>query len=218
MLILTIPLTAAALAPLAWRRRGIYGYATAIISYSFYIVLIIRITFSSLLGIAAPEWMFALYFGLFCLSILSLLFAIPYAVIPKLRGTGEKQVELAALELQRLDISAIEKRLDHIRASLNAVQRSVKDEGNEIETAIDTLLAGIKEKNTELQKMNEKQHELLAEIDRYRNLASITEKQAEAVAERFRRGKYLDYIIGLIVGVISAIIGYLMIEYFKSFK
>jgi hypothetical protein len=46
----------------------------------------------------------------------------------------------------------------------------------------------------------------LKELGYYKNLASITLEQAEVITYALQMGKYLDYIIRLILGVVSSAI------------
>lgn len=67
-------------------------------------------------------------------------------------------------------------------------------------------MTNIEQKNKDIDRMNKERTLILQELDQYKRLSSITKEQADIIYEALQRGKYLDYIIGFVLGLVSTIV------------
>ncbi len=53
----------------------------------------------------------------------------------------------------------------------------------------------------------------MQELDEYKKLSAITKEQAESIYQALEKGKYFDYFMGFLIGIISSVV----FEIAKSF-
>jgi len=148
------------------------------------------------------------------LSFISFLVSVPYAVIPYYRRISEpvkKKVSLISSQF-------LSESFTRIRSAIGQIEKSIGKDAANIDKAIDQLATEIQNRNKELQEIQKEQQKLIDQRDQYKTLAALTKQQANAVTEALRRGKYLDYVIGFILGLISGVIVFLLSTLLPYFR
>jgi len=108
------------------------------------------------------------------------------------------------LNANELDLKSIEESFDKIRKKYQEIENTVSSETENMNNIIEEMSKKLKEKNEELKRMNKRESELKAEIEYYKAISSLTEKQASAITKSITQRKYIDYFIGGLIGFIMS--------------
>jgi hypothetical protein len=181
--------------PIAWDYHPIAGIIYGVPTYTLiFIILLIDLEKS------VPVWA-TRSLGITTLFIIIVI--VPMALLPKIQNEFIQRSEVK-VENDGIDIEFIESSLGAIRDSLNLSAEKIKNEQNKIDLSAKQLLVELNKRNKELMKLIEQQRELKLQVEQYKALASLTKKQAEAVQIALEKNKYLDYIVGLLIGIVSS--------------
>jgi hypothetical protein len=134
----------------------------------------------------------------------AVIIVVPAAILPRIHVDlhAGRQDEQSFAEL---DLRFVEKSLDTMRSSMDSTMSSIEAEKKNMSAAIEKLSAGLTQRNRQLGEINEKHRRLQQEVEQYKALANLTEAQAAAVIAALERGKYLEYLVGFVLGVASSI-------------
>jgi hypothetical protein len=157
-----------------------------------------------------------LFFPFSALTVISFLMAVPIAIIPLF--TPHHYVPPRSGVNIEFKTTFVQESLSNIKKSLVAVQRDITDEQDKIDNAAQQLIATLEAKNKDLQTLEKQYKTLYAEVDYYKNLASLTESQARSVRQMLTRGKYTDYIFGFLIGVMSSAAFHIILKYGERLK
>ena len=103
----------------------------------------------------------------------------------------------------------IQKGIQNIKSSFDSMQSAVSNEVKGIDAAMNSLRQTLESQQAELLEVDKKLKKSMEELEYYKNLASLSKKQQEAVLHALQKGKYKDYIIGFLLGVLgSALVSY----------
>jgi methyl-accepting chemotaxis protein len=188
-----------ALAPLgiafAWQSDFIYGIVYAACVYvgvvAFFLRGINRITplaVSAALLVAGA----------------AVIIVVPTAILPRLH-LDLKADSSGDDSFAELDVSFIEKSVNSMKSSMDSTTSSIEAEKRNMAAAIEKLSAGLAQRNRQLKDMNERHQLLKQEVEQYKSLANLTGEQADAVRAALQNGKYLDYFVGFVLGIVSSI-------------
>jgi hypothetical protein len=133
----------------------------------------------------------------------ALFIVVPTAILPRIHLDldADRQDRQSFAEL---DVGFVEKSLESMRSSMDSTMSSIETEKKNMSAAIEKLSAGLTQRNRQLREINEKHRQLQQEVEQYKALANLTEEQADAVSAALHRGKYLDYLVGFVLGVASS--------------
>ncbi|MBU0528461.1 hypothetical protein KKF86_01720 [bacterium] len=123
----------------------------------------------------------------------------------------------------QISINDIENNFSRIKNSVADLEKIVQKETNEIDDIGNIILQLIKEKKKELAEIKTEQAILQKEVEYYKELSSVSKKDAELVLNTLRKSqigkpRYIDRIIGFIIGVIASIVGSLIFKRIDKFK
>lgn len=134
------------------------------------------------------------------LALISFFVSIPYAVIPYYRRiSAPEQIEVPLLSPRLLG-----ERFGRIRNAIGQIERSIATEVRGVDQAMDQLSSEIESRNRELEDIQTERQRLTEQLRQYEAIAALTREQADAVTEALRRGKYVDYVVGFVLGLISS--------------
>ena len=191
--------------------------AMAFISYKFYevdktisIISIIVIVIIQLIVLLSKEESQLFNFGMIILIIFPL-FILIFLTPKVLSSLSENNIVS-----DKIDISQIEKSFSNIESSFYDIDKIIESETSNINKLISQIKTQIESKNQELKQLNEQQNRLLEEVEHYKKLSSINREQADALLVALNRNKYLEYIIGFAIGILSSLAaGYIFIVLMK---
>ena len=89
---------------------------------------------------------------------------------------------------------------------MSVAAANIETERRAVKTAIDQLLVNLRQRNERLRELSVQQQQLVREVEKYRALATLSEEQVSAVIAALARGKYVDYVIGFLLGLASSAI------------
>lgn len=137
----------------------------------------------------------------FLIVITLFIIVIPVAVIPHFRP----QAPLTSAHIpSEISAESFTKSFSRIRYVLSDIERKISKETTNIDNSIIALTKEIDARNEQLLALRAEQSRLSQQVEYYRELASLTEEQTQAVIQALQRGKYIDYIIGFIIGLLSS--------------
>jgi hypothetical protein len=117
-----------------------------------------------------------------------------------------------------IDISLIEKSFSNIESSFKEIDEIIETETSYINELIIKTRTQIESKNSELKELNQQQIELQEQMEQYKQLSTISEEQAKALLVALNRNKYLEYLIGFGIGLLSSIAAAYIFTLFKKRK
>jgi hypothetical protein len=126
---------------------------------------------------------------------------VPVAVIPYFSGTQE-QKSLAFS--QDISPKPILDNLGIIKESIEDTKDKLSIEVESIDKLASVLVGEIEKKNDELVHIENERNLALEELEYYKSLASLNKDQADAILKTINKPKYLDYIIGLVIGFVTS--------------
>jgi len=191
---------------LVWDTNHVYGVIHATATYLPVIGFILELAEKN------RKWMFLVaarvYMVLWGLiiSIISFGIALPVSVIPSIRTYPVPVSEIQ--EKLELDTAFVAESLGKIKQSFVSAQERIEKEKTKIDQSAERLLASLEAKNTELRNLESEQNKLRTEVAYYKELVSMTEPQVEAIRNMLGRGRYVNYILGFIIGVTSSVTAY----------
>ncbi|MFQ6027983.1 MAG: hypothetical protein ACE5Q6_10865 [Dehalococcoidia bacterium] len=191
-----------AAAPFAYELTPIYG----IIQFFLVLLSAVLILVSLTNLIEDTDKAFVLFIGTLIVPVVLLLVAIPVAVLPYFRSDAPSSPPpLASTEIRT---EAITESFSRIKDTLNEIDKDIALESENIDQSIEKLTKEIDARNEELRTLVEEQSRMAEEVDTLRELANLSEKQADAVVEALNRGKtrdkFLDYAVGFGLGLLSS--------------
>jgi len=193
IVLICITIANGASASFAYNINPIYGivHYGLILSYTIstllYTYKIFRNQFISVIG--------------FLIVITLFIIVIPVAVIPHFRP----QAPLTSAHIpSEISTESFTKSFSRIRYVLSDIERKISKETTNIDNSIIALIKEINARNEQLRALHGEQSRLSEQVEYYRKLASLTEEQTQAVIQALQRGKYTDYIIGFIIGLLSS--------------
>ncbi len=128
-----------------------------------------------------------------------LIVAIPVAILPQF-GLGTTEAMAPPSEISTKPI--IES-FDRIKEALQNAESQLSIESRNIDTLTAILIREIEVKNSQLRDIRTELQSVRKELEHYKELASLTEEQAQAVINAMRREKYVDYLVGFGIGIIT---------------
>ena len=141
--------------------------------------------------------------SLFIAAAINLIILVSWLFLPIIQARFLQNHDLPTV-ISGIDLEFIDASLKNIQQSLSVATESIKREQKTVEGSATRLINELENRNSQLKKLNEEQQLLRRQIEKYKALASLTEKQAEAVRLALERNKYIDYVVGLIIGIISS--------------
>lgn len=149
-------------------------------------------------------------------TIVMFVSAIPIAVFPYY---SEPIRSTTMPELKELSADPIIDNLSKIKRYLSDVELQLSEQSSNIDDLSTGLREFINEQNTELAEIFAEQEKVLAELDYYKSLASLSEEQSQAIIQALERNRYLDYVIGILIGLCTGGLFFLIQHfYFRRLK
>lgn len=195
-------------APVAWTISSWYGVAYALASYAFAVVFAIELEATRML----PDWV---VIASLLVTGAALFTIIPMAFLPRLT-VSLFTAKARPVPPPPLDVAFIRKSVDSIKRSLNASVDDIQREQSRIEAASQVLQAQVERQNVTIINLTRQRDSLVREVERERVLAALTTDQAESIRKSLNRGKYFDYIIGFILGILSSVVASLSVRLVES--
>jgi len=200
----SVPLLAAALpSRLIYQRGKFLGYAhyTACSASMFVLLIMSWFKPADLPTSIDREYVTVPFIIFSSISLGSLIIAVPGVVIPYFRRRGSHVTESAVGSLK---VDFVTKGFDKIKESFGDVQKAVSRETSEIHTAIAEFQKNLQRQAEDLEKLQDTLRKTKEELEEYKSLASLSKKQRDAVLAVLSRHKYVDYIVGFILGMASS--------------
>src|SRR5262249_35865334 len=140
----------------------------------------------------------------------AVLVAVPYAILPLLRSHTPIAVPTVVAPI---DTSFIRASIQQIQTSMAGSVRDIQREQARIEAATAQLVEQVDKQNARIRTLQHEREILAQQIVSERALASLTKDQAEAVRQSLTRGRYLDYMVGFFIGVVSSVTASLSLRF-----
>jgi len=182
----------------AFKVNFVYGLSHYLVALATSILITIETSISE----KRPREKWGLFETGILSSVLALLImfivVIPVAVIPNISGDQKAET---ALPPSQISAEPIIESLDSIKESILNVEGEFMQLYTNIDTLSSTFIMEIQKRNDELRKLSEEQDRVLSELEYYKSLASLTEEQAAAVIGVLNRSRYIDYGVGILIGL-----------------
>lgn len=120
-------------------------------------------------------------------------------------GNDFNQTITTKNELKLIDIKTIEVSFNKIKEKYSSIERTVKEESKNIDDMVSKALVSINQTNKELEDLRKREIKLKNEIEYLKGLASISEEQSKVIVETLSKNKYLDYLVGGLLGFIASL-------------
>ncbi len=91
-----------------------------------------------------------------------------------------------------------------IRERFSDLEQLLQVEGEKIQVSLESVFDEVEKQNVELQELRAEEQRLKAELETYKKLLELDEPKVQAIRSLLNRGKYLDYGVGLLLGVLSS--------------
>lgn len=127
--------------------------------------------------------------------------AVPKAVLPYFRSQVPSPI---AQVPPNISSESITMSFSRIRTALSDIESNISRETKNIDQSIKDLTNEIENRNKRLELLRAQQSQLSEEVERYKKLASLTRDQTQALVRELRREKYIDYAVGLVIGIFSS--------------
>lgn len=177
--------------------NSIYGifYYVIVFSYTTFFILVelYILKFKAAAGLVIL---------LFVIPFVSFIYAVPTAVIPYFRSAINLTSKPIAISSE-FNAESFTKRFSRMREALTDIEGKISLETKNIDHSITELTYEIEQRNKQLKDLRDQQASLEDQVEQYKKLASLTQEQTQAVIEVLRKGKYIDYTVGFIIGILS---------------
>jgi len=130
-------------------------------------------------------------------TIIYLGFGFGFVLGPRIE---EKERKSEALPNINLDL--IESSVRNVKTSYKEIIKSVEVENKKLNENIDQLLAELRNKSEELERLNEEVISLEEKSEHYEELLKLDERQVKSINRALRRGKPAEYLFTFISGFI----------------
>ncbi|MGB1243661.1 MAG: hypothetical protein ACPG49_14120 [Chitinophagales bacterium] len=124
--------------------------------------------------------------------------------------------EINTENVQRIDTTEIDQNFEEIQQKFVELDVQINSETSNLESIIEDIKEAVKLKNNELTKLNNQQTELKEQLEYYKESSKIYEKQLQKLIKEFNKSKYLNYIFGFFVGIISSFLAFMLFEKMKK--
>jgi len=178
----------------AWNIHPYFGIGFTICVYLSAWLINVQIISGTL-----PEWP---WITMSVLTSIGVMVIITVRFLPMLQS----DVSLVAVEIvdESIDLSFVDESLNNIRQSLSVSGDVISQEQQKIDDAAKQLISELENRNAKLTLLKDEHRLLMKQVEQYKALASLTERQTEAVVLALERNKYLDYLVGFLIGVMSS--------------
>ena len=105
-----------------------------------------------------------------------------------------------------MNLDTIKTSLRNITESFRDVSKSIEIQSVELDNSINELLKQVSQKELELQELNQQTQDVIAELDHYKKIASISKEEAQNIRAYLNEGQFTERIISFILGIISSLI------------
>ena len=183
--------------PLVWQASRWYGVGYVVVTYAFIALGAIELDTHVSVHDAV-----LLLVGLLWITAVVTLF--PVALQPRLSPVFFKTQPTQAP--RPIDAAFIEASSKSIQHSMNLAVTDIQREQARIQIATFGLVTQVNDQNRALHQLAEQRDALARDIERERALATLTTDQADAIRATLTRGKYIEYIVGFAIGVISSVV------------
>lgn len=102
---------------------------------------------------------------------------------------------------KEISVEFINNSINKIKINFNKVQRDIVEESYVLEGEINKLKRQMKDKNKELDILQKKNNSLLIDIEKYEEIKKISIEHARIIKGLIEQRKYLEYIIGFMMGL-----------------
>lgn len=146
---------------------------------------------------------------MFCSLLIFLVFWFLFKGTPITMRSFFKKGEISTTEISSIDINlnSIKTSLENIVNSFKEVSDNIKLQSLQLEDSVNSLLDQVYLKELELQELNEKTNEVIADLNRYKDLASLSKEEAEAIRTVLKREDFAGRIFSFLLGVLSSVVG-----------
>ncbi len=141
---------------------------------------------------------FLVFSGVLCLSFIV---AVPAYLLPYFR----RGIRVSKKAHQKPpDAGFVDASLDRIKAAFAGINDAVNRESANLDKSMEIFAAEFRAQEASLREVRQQLSDLKNEVDEYRELASLTRSQRDAVLAALQRGKYIDYLVGFLLGALSS--------------
>ncbi len=182
---------------------GIFQYLTPL-TFTIFGALSEKYDLSKKIGDAIRDTIFHKELAALMILTLSapfvmLIVAIPVAVIPYL-SIAPKVEELP---IEQIDPAPIIVNLNRINDSIEELENQLIVESRNIDVLSEAVVSELEKRNDELEHISNERAKVVAELNYYKSLASLTKNQVQAVVSALQRSRYLDYFVGFLIGLVT---------------
>jgi hypothetical protein len=135
------------------------------------------------------------------LSFIAFVVAVPTALVPYIR---EKRHLKAKEYVDLTDLSFIDQRFDNIKSSFSEIQSTISRETSYVAQAMKQVRSNLISQEVELKRVQSELSNARREVAELQSLSKLSKEQQEAFLHLIAKQKYIEYIIGFILGVLAA--------------
>lgn len=190
------------------KNLGYFHYAVSCVS--LFLLLVISCTNPHNIPLSIPpEFIAYPFIASSASAFISFFLAVPATIIPFFRG-HLKANDRPPNSL--FDISFVIHGFENIKRDFQRVQEAIVRETSGIDDAIDEFQKNLQSQADELERAQKELARTKEEIKEYETLVSLTKEQQDTLLSVLGRRKYIEYLVGFILGIISSA----MVEWFPS--
>lgn len=173
--------------------QGIYGIVSQSFSTLFVVFLIILFYWYYVLGKDAGDVFFVIPFSpIIILIVTMVLFFSTYTV------QGNDAVE-------KINLERLENSIYKVQDNFVSMKELIENESQSIEDVFQEIRTEFENKNNELKNTIKREKELIAQIEHYKTLTSLSKEQVEAVNQSLKQSKNSDLILSFVIGFLSSL-------------
>jgi len=145
--------------------------------------------------------------------------AVPIAVIPYFDNVPNVN-EITADKISPVPIVT---NLARIKDSIEELEKQLMIESQSIDTLSDAVVEELERHSNELEDLKKEQAEVMTQLEYYKSLTSLTEDQTQSVVSALNRSRYVDYLVGFGIGILTGgffivLQNYYFRKYFRNSK
>lgn len=103
-------------------------------------------------------------------------------------------------------LSELESTSRSLKSSFSEIQSELNYQIEYMESGIDKIIGDLKKKSNDILVLEKKEAKLKADLEYYGKLNSISKEQSETIIKLLRSNKYIDHILGFILGLIASVV------------
>jgi len=110
--------------------------------------------------------------------------------------------------IRKYEMEKIKTNVSKVKDSFILLEKKIEQHSAQVDSSFNKIIEEVETKNNELAAIEKEVQKVKSDLQYYHSLSTLSQEQSQAIIDTMNRNKWVDYLVGLISGIISSLIVY----------